>query len=187
MSKKIINHNSKSCKFIDDFKFDINDISIDGNCVNNIQKGGSKIANDIMLSFLNDRGVFYRSQMSSPITAETSCSRLSPHIAFGTISLKRIYQETMKKISTTDGYHKKSLISYKSRLAWHCHFIQKYYDEPMIETSNLNRAYDGLREDNFNDRFFEAWKNGTTGFPFIDASMRYLKNMGWINFRMRAM
>ena len=187
MSKKIINHNSKSCKFIDDFKFDINDISIDKNYVNNIQKGGSKIANDIMLSFLNDRGVFYRSQMSSPLTAETSCSRLSPHIAFGTISLKRIYQETMKKISTTDGYHKKSLISYKSRLAWHCHFIQKYYDEPMIETSNLNRAYDGLRENSFNNKFFEAWKSGMTGFPFIDASMRYLKSMGWINFRMRAM
>ncbi len=187
MSKKIINNHSISCKFIYDYKFNFNDISIHQNYVNSIQKGGSKVANDNMLSFLNNRGVFYRAQMSSPITAETSCSRLSPHIAFGTISLKRIYQETLKKVSTTDDYHKKSLISYKSRLAWHCHFIQKYYDEPLIETSNLNRAYDGLRENNFNDKFFEAWKNGMTGFPFIDASMRYLKNTGWINFRMRAM
>ena len=187
MSKKIINKDDISCKFITDFKFNLNKIPINENYINNIQKGGSKIANDNMLSFLNNRGIFYRSQMSSPITAETSCSRLSPHIAFGTISLKRIYQETIKKIATVDDYHKKSLISYKSRLAWHCHFIQKYYDEPAIEISNLNRAFDGLRENNFNEKFFQAWKNGMTGFPFVDASMRYLKNMGWINFRMRAM
>ena len=187
MSKKIINKHSNICKFINDFRFSINEIERKRIYIDTIQKGGSKIANDNMFSFLNNRGVFYRSQMSSPVTAETSCSRLSPHIAYGTISLKRIYQETVKKIATTDGHHKKSLISYKSRLAWHCHFIQKYYDEPSIETLNLNRAFDGLRENSFNEKFFEAWKNGMTGFPFIDASMRYLKNMGWINFRMRAM
>jgi deoxyribodipyrimidine photo-lyase len=32
-----------------------------------------------------------------------------------------------------------------------------------------------------------AWADGKTGFPFIDAAMRYLTATGWINFRMRAM
>ena len=82
---------------------------------------------------------------------------------------------------------KKSLIAFKSRLAWHCHFIQKLYDEPEIEFKNLNSAFDGLREDDFNPYYYEAWKNGNTGYPFIDACMRYLKVNGWINFRMRAM
>ena len=187
MSKRIINNCNDNCKFINDFTFNLSEIETNRASLKSIQKGGSKIANDSMSSFLNSRGVFYRSQMSSPVTAETSCSRLSPQITYGTISLKRIYQETIKKIAISEGNHKKSLMSYKSRLAWHCHFIQKYYDEPLIETHNLNKAYDGLRENNFNSVFFEAWKNGITGFPFIDASMRYLKNMGWINFRMRAM
>ena len=82
---------------------------------------------------------------------------------------------------------KKSLIAFKSRLAWHCHFIQKIYDEPEIEWQNMNRAYDGIRENSFNEEFHHAWKIGCTGYPFVDACMRYLKANGWINFRMRAM
>ena len=60
-------------------------------------------------------------------------------------------------------------------------------DRPDIEYTNMNTAFDGIRENSFNEAYFEAWKNGTTGFPFVDACMRYLKNKGWINFRMRAM
>jgi deoxyribodipyrimidine photo-lyase len=74
-----------------------------------------------------------------------------------------------------------------SRLNWHCHFIQKLESEPEIEFRNLCRLYDGLREDEFNNESFEAWKRGTTGFPMIDACMRYLHHHRWINFRMRAM
>ena len=51
----------------------------------------------------------------------------------------------------------------------------------------MHSLYDGLREEKFNDTFFFAWKNGITGFPFLDACMRSLKVNGWINFRMRAM
>jgi len=65
--------------------------------------------------------------------------------------------------------------------------MQKLEDEPQLEFCNLSRAYDGLREDQFcNDRF-EAWCLGKTGFPMIDACMRYLHKNRWINFRMRAM
>ena len=38
-----------------------------------------------------------------------------------------------------------------------CHFVQKLYDEPEIEYQNLNKAYDGLRENNFNEKYFLAW------------------------------
>jgi deoxyribodipyrimidine photo-lyase len=65
--------------------------------------------------------------------------------------------------------------------------MQKLYDEAKIESSNLHPMYDGLRENNFNNKYFESWKNGLTGFPFLDACMRFLKAKGWINFRMRAM
>ena len=124
--------------------------------------------------------------MSSPITGETACSRLSPYITFGNISLKEIFQKVSNS-SYQSTQHSRSINSFKKRLAWHCHFIQKYYDQPEIEYTNMNRAYDGLRENSFNENYYEAWKNGNTGYPFVDACMRYLKNKGWINFRMRAM
>ena len=153
-----------------------------------IQEGGRKNAVKLLNSFLDDRSDNYQKEMSSPITGEKSCSRLSPYITYGNISLREIYRATKQKLNEDISIvKKKSLIAFKSRLAWHCHFIQKLYDEPEIEFKNLNSAFDGLREDDFNPYYYEAWKNGNTGYPFIDACMRYLKVNGWINFRMRAM
>jgi deoxyribodipyrimidine photo-lyase len=65
--------------------------------------------------------------------------------------------------------------------------MQKLEDEPELEFRNLSRVYDGLRENDFDERRFEAWKTGRTGYPMIDACMRALGETGWINFRMRAM
>ena len=153
-----------------------------------IQEGGRKNAVKLLNSFLDNRSDNYQKEMSSPITGEKSCSRLSPYITYGNISLREIYRATKQKLNEDISIvKKKSLIAFKSRLAWHCHFIQKLYDEPEIEFKNLNSAFDGLREDDFNHYYYEAWKNGNTGYPFIDACMRYLKVNGWINFRMRAM
>ncbi len=153
-----------------------------------IQEGGRKNALKLLNSFLDDRSDNYQKEMSSPITGEKSCSRLSPYITYGNVSLREIYRATKQKLNEDISIvKKKSLIAFKSRLAWHCHFIQKLYDEPEIEFKNLNGAFDGLREDDFNPYYYEAWKNGNTGYPFIDACMRYLKVNGWINFRMRAM
>ena len=126
--------------------------------------------------------------MSSPITGEVACSRLSPHITYGTISLREINHAIDNAKQINMSFNKvKSLRSFRSRLAWHCHFIQKLYDEPEIEYQNMNRAYDGIRENDFNEQYHQAWKHGLTGYPFVDACMRYLKSNGWINFRMRAM
>ena len=153
-----------------------------------IQEGGRKNALKLLNSFLDNRSDNYQKEMSSPITGEKSCSRLSPYITYGNISLREIYRATKQKLNEDISIvKKKSLIAFKSRLAWHCHFIQKLYDEPEIEFKNLNSAFDGLREDDFNPYYYDAWKNGNTGYPFIDACMRYLKVNGWINFRMRAM
>lgn len=81
----------------------------------------------------------------------------------------------------------KSLSSFQSRLHWHCHFIQKLEDEPELEFQNLSRAFDGLRENDWSPERFQAWCQGQTGYPMIDACMRSVKATGWLNFRMRAM
>ena len=159
-----------------------------------IQKGGRSEALKMLDSFFSQRGSGYSREMSSPVTAYHSCSRLSPHLAFGTISIREVFQRTEaeKKIhvdtlTKDSNLWRSSLRSFSSRLRWHCHFIQKLEDEPRIEYENMHSAYNTLRQDPINLEHFEAWKKGQTGFPMIDACMRSLISTGWLNFRMRAM
>ncbi len=152
----------------------------------NCQKGGENNAIRTLNSFVKKRHKNYSKKMSSPLTAENSCSRLSPHITFGTISIKSIINK-IKNICNEKDIEKSSIEAFKKRLAWHCHFIQKLYDEPKIEYQNLHPLYDGLRENSFNFDYYSRWKEGSTGFPFLDACIRFLNSKGWLNFRMRAM
>ncbi len=162
-----------------------------------VQMGGEQNALDCLGSFLHSRGVNYRADMSSPVTGEQGCSRLSPCIAYGNISMRTINHRLNARVAELKEAKKsgvkveptwlKSLSSFRSRLSWHCHFMQKMEDEPTIEFENFNRAYDGLRESKFNGEYYQAWCDGRTGYPMVDACMRALHQTGWINFRMRAM
>jgi deoxyribodipyrimidine photo-lyase len=158
-----------------------------------IQRGGMRAASATLDSFLSERGVNYRKEMSSPVTAWTSCSRLSPHLAWGTISMKDAFQRTRDRQNALradkgrDSRWLQSLSSFQGRLRWHCHFIQKLEDEPELEFQNMCRIYDGMREDSFRKSHFDAWCAGQTGYPMVDACMRALHTHAWINFRMRAM
>ena len=78
--------------------------------------------------------------------------------------------------------------AFLSRCHWHCHFVQKLEDEPEIEFFSFNRISDSLRpETDLTRSRLEAWQEGRTGYPMIDACMRFLRANGWINFRMRAL
>ena len=156
--------------------------------------GGERAAWATLDSFLDGRGRDYRNAMSSPLSAATGCSRLSAHLAFGTISMRCVHQATEARIATTtDRNLAYALRGFASRLRWHCHFMQKLEDEPAIEWRNFARTVDGLRPgDGVNGSAvdgerFQAWCEGRTGYPMVDACMRQLCATGWLNFRMRAM
>lgn len=158
------------------------------------QLGGMHHAQQLLDSFLHQRGMRYTKEMSSPVTAFDSCSRLSPHLAFGTVSIREVFQAVEFRMANIkhEAYGTKSLWrsamrSFSGRLRWHCHFMQKLEDEPHIEFENMHSAYNDLRDPDSNQSYLEAWKTGHTGFPMIDACMRALIATGWINFRMRAM
>ena len=148
------------------------------------QQGGTKAANRLLTSFFETRSEGYSKKMSSPHEAEESCSMLSPHIAFGSISIREIYQKLEAHYPQSN--FKKDLYSFRKRLYWHCHFIQKLETEPAIEFNSMHSMCDDLRPLE-NKEFIDRWINGETGFPFMDACMLYLREKGWINFRMRAM
>jgi deoxyribodipyrimidine photo-lyase len=153
-----------------------------------LQASGERAARRTLSSFLQVRGFDYRKALSSPLTAEEGCSRLSPHLAFGTLSMRTVHQATELAIAQTpERALAYALRGFSGRLRWHCHFMQKLEDEPAIECHNFARVCDGLRENDFNAAYFDAWCAGRTGYPMVDACMRSLVATGWLNFRMRAM
>jgi deoxyribodipyrimidine photo-lyase len=132
--------------------------------------------------------------ISKPGISARNCSRLSAHITFGTLSVREVEQATKAKIQSLArnsdpeaSFFRRNLYAFRSRLAWHCHFIQKLEQQPEIEFKCMHPAFEGMREPYFRDDFFEAWKTGNTGYPLVDACMRSLHENGWITFRMRAM
>ena len=155
----------------------------------NLPKGGRKEAISLLTSFLLQRGHKYTYQMSSPVTAYHASSRLSPHFAFGTISIREAYY-AVKKARAKNAFYDTSWArayrSFEGRLHWNWHFIQKLEDEPEIEFKNMHPSYDGLIRDD-DVKKYTSWISGQTGFPMVDASMRALIQTGWLNFRMRAM
>ena len=161
------------------------------------QPGGREAALALLASFLAGRGRDYRRAMSSPLTAADACSRLSPHLAWGSVSIRETAHATWtarRALAARDDAPsglRAALASFEGRLHWHCHFIQKLESEPAIEARNVHRAFDGLRNEGPLDAEERtrllAWAQGRTGWPMVDACMRQLEATGWLNFRMRAM
>ncbi|MEL6746882.1 MAG: FAD-binding domain-containing protein, partial [Pseudomonadota bacterium] len=177
------------------------------------QPGGRSHGTALIHSFLHERGRDYRREMSSPVEGAESCSRLSAHFAYGTVSMREVTQATWTRqralkeaVAALDpqapdfkaekaalSAWRASMVSFTGRLHWHCHFMQKLESEPRLEFTELHRHYAGLRapEDAAGgDRqaaHLAAFAAGETGLPFVDACMRSLRATGWINFRMRAM
>lgn len=148
------------------------------------QPGGESWAWKYLNSFLKDRVRNYSNGISKPEWSRKTCSRLSPYLAWGNISMRSIFQTVER--SFDDIPNKRALFNWRSRLYWHCHFIQKFEMEERYETENVNRGFDAMPL-KINEIYLKAWKDGKTGFPLVDACMRCVAETGYLNFRMRAM
>lgn len=149
------------------------------------QSPGENAALQTLDRFLNGRYLSYNRHISKPEESRHSCSRLSPHLAWGTISLRTIYQHTMKVYKHQNTF-KFPLMAFISRLHWHCHFIQKFESEDRMEFEHINRGYEDFPF-KCNISHIKAWEEGLTGLPLVDACMRCVVTTGYLNFRMRAM
>ncbi len=150
----------------------------------NFQHGGEYWAWRYLKDFIFERHVDYSRHISNPLLSRKSCSRISPYLSYGNISMRMVYQFTLKHYSNSR--NKKALSAFISRLHWHCHFIQKFESACNYEYENINRAFDQLIKPR-NDEFISAWENGKTGIPIVDACIRCVIQTGYLNFRMRAL
>ncbi len=148
------------------------------------QKGGETMAWRYYNSFLKDRFKNYQKHISKPDLSRKGCSRLSPYLAYGNLSMKQVYQGACLKMDKVQ--NKRPLQNFISRLHWHCHFIQKFEDECSMEFENVNPAFNVLVKERKLD-WIKAWQEGKTGIPLVDSCMRCVTETGYLNFRMRAM
>ncbi|GIV10834.1 MAG: deoxyribodipyrimidine photo-lyase [Fimbriimonadales bacterium] len=154
-------------------------------------RGGRSRGLALLRSFLSNRVRNYARGLSSPLTAPSACSRLSPYLAYGALSLREVVQATRRRIQQAAAESNgagllRSLQAFESRLGWRSHFMQRLESLPSIEFEPMHPALARERTEVDPTRF-EAWAQGRTGYPFVDACMRMLRATGWINFRMRAM
>ncbi|HSF54194.1 MAG TPA: deoxyribodipyrimidine photo-lyase, partial [Algoriphagus sp.] len=89
-----------------------------------MQPGGESKGRLYLKSFLEKRVKNYSRHISKPELSRKGCSRLSPYLAWGCISLREVYQSSEQKAKS--GFQARNFTNFQSRLRWHCHFIQKF-------------------------------------------------------------
>ncbi|WP_166926310.1 cryptochrome/photolyase family protein [Flavobacterium poyangense] len=102
-----------------------------------------------------------------------STSYLSPHLRFGTVSIRKLVNWANKTNQT-----------FLSELIWREFFIQILFSFPNVVNHNFKSAYDGIQWRN-NEADFKRWCSGTTGYPMVDAGMRQLNETGYMHNRVR--
>ena len=156
-----------------------------------VQTGGRHAALELLQSFLKIRSARYIQNIAKPGLAEQYCSRLSAHLTWGSLSVREVVKATNDHIRTQAldrGVKQyRGLSAFISRLSWRCHFMQKLEDQPEIEFQCMHSAYENMRQLKGDAVRYQAWAQGQTGYPLIDACMRSLIQRGWVTFRMRAM
>ncbi|KIA87646.1 deoxyribodipyrimidine photo-lyase [Flavobacterium sp. AED] len=100
-------------------------------------------------------------------------SYLSPHLRFGTVSIRKLVNWA---------FHKNDV--FLSELIWREFFMQILFSFPKVVTQNFKSAYDGIQWRN-NEDDFKRWCSGTTGYPMVDAGMRQLNETGYMHNRVR--
>ncbi len=165
-----------------------------------VQPVNETAANVTLRSFHAERASNYSKGMSSPNTAFYHCSRLSVHLAWGTLTVREAYQRTTARIEELKQTGEnagaeivkdnkalaRNLRSFLSRLHWHDHFTQRLETEVEMEHRPLNPNFWELELEKDPEKL-TAWITGRTGFPMVDACIRCMQVTGYINFRMRSM
>lgn len=152
------------------------------------QRGGERLALGLLEGFLAERCLLhcgYRMEMGSPLHGHKVCSRLSPHLTWGSLSTKHAAQAAMSRTPAPPRGGIMHRNSFHRRLRWRDHFLQKFESLPWMEFRCINPARETLR--GWNEESYDRWAAGMTGYPFIDACMRSLNATKWLNFRARAM
>ena len=159
-------------------------------------RGGRSAALRVLTDFLQvDKLMDYPRSISSPNTAVDGCSRLSPYLAYGVLSdrevfskLNELVEREVVNLPPAEAQALSAGVKFLAeRLYWRSAYLQSFENKVESEFVNDLPAFDGERESELAPEWLEAWQEGRTGYPLVDAAMRMLAHTGWLNMRMRGM
>lgn len=117
------------------------------------------------------------------VPAEPSTSRLSADLKFGAVGIRRIVAE-VRAAAADDPSLRKPAAKYVDELRWRDFFAHVLWHFPHVERGAFRPEYDALAWRG-TDAHFDAWRDGRTGFPVVDAGMRELLATGYVHNRVR--
>ena len=144
---------------------------------------GENAAHKKLQSFLDTKVMEYSDSRNIPILDGTS--RISAYLALGIISPRRCILEALKLNQFEFISGNKGICKWIDEIVWREFYRNIMHSFPRVSKNRpFNLGTEGIEWRNNNDDL-NAWKQGNTGFPLIDAAMRQLLNEGWMHNRLR--
>lgn len=149
-----------------------------------ILEPGEKAARERMKTFIENHTLHaYAQKRDTP--AGSTTSRLGQDLRFGLISIRELYsrcQEAATHVRSADST--KSIETYLKELAWREFYMAILWHYPEVFEEEFSPEFRGMPWPG-TDEHFEAWSQGKTGFPIVDAGMRQLLATGFMHNRVR--
>jgi deoxyribodipyrimidine photo-lyase len=144
-------------------------------------RGGEAAAQRRLDRFLQKAAGRYHEDRDRPAVDGTS--RLSPYLRFGAISVRRCFARA-EEAARADPARVSGVSKWLDELVWREFYAAILEKNPRVLRENYRREYDDLAW-NQDAKEFEAWCEGRTGYPMVDAGMRQLRATGWMHNRVR--
>ncbi|PLZ07783.1 deoxyribodipyrimidine photo-lyase, 8-HDF type [Fischerella thermalis] len=125
----------------------------------------------------------YQEQRNFPAVDGTS--RLSAALKFGAIGIRRVWQATQQVWENSRSEETQSNIrTWQKELAWREFYQHAMYNFPELAAGAYRDAFKNFPWE-INHEHFQAWCEGKTGYPIVDAAMRQMNEIGWMHNRCR--
>ncbi|MFM2064440.1 MAG: hypothetical protein RLZZ507_4111 [Cyanobacteriota bacterium] len=144
---------------------------------------GETAAQERLESFTNSAINEYQEQRNYPAIDGTS--QLSAALKFGVIGIRKIWQTTIEALENSNSEEvTNSIITWQKELAWREFYQHAMYHFPALAEGAYRDVFKNFPWQN-NEKHFQAWCEGKTGYPIVDAAMRQLNEIGWMHNRCR--
>ena len=148
-----------------------------------IPEASPAVARKLLDDFCAEDVYSYEERRDFP--ADSCTSRLSPHLKFGTIGVREVYDATEAAQETAPNEEaRESVEEFQSQLAWREFYAQVLWFNPEVVSENY-KTYENAIEWQENPQTLQAWKDGMTGYPIVDAGMRQLREEAYMHNRVR--
>ena len=148
-----------------------------------VPEASTEAAEDLLAAFCD--GPIYRYAEDRDYPERECTSRLSPHLKFGTIGIRRVWEATEEARESAESEEERESVSeFQSQLAWREFYTQVLAYHPHVVTENYREYSNGI-EWRSDEEGLAAWKAGETGYPIVDAGMRQLKTESYMHNRLR--